>query len=608
MPMNRQHRNKSIQSRRRILQSAAAVGIFAITNPIGSVAGQTDSFSIEHRPFSGTSSHTERNGRWAISEPISVRTSSRNQLVPIGPEGYDIRIVNAETEESVMVSPLVEETVEVTQITTIHNGSTPEIGEISLWPDDGDNFRTEVEVSGDIEMFENNTIAPYVVELVENNTVISSTGEKYYGMAYEYQLKQDGRTARIHRNSDVDPEFDIELSIYEDNNNLITTTTLPNESGTEFFEIDIDEFDVESDVYKWDLEIYEPNSENRIVRLYSGPEIVNLLAIYDEGEPVPEASEEGSVATQFEETSESTNVPIIPGLGGVVMAGMGYGAYKYMQMKGNKKSASIDSTSDNTAVDRSKSLESNQSPPEGNESAEIRSYADITTTEVIRTEEAFQVTAGNTSTGQEVWVITPSRDDETISTDTYDAMLEQISPWAHMDPHPNLLEVYGHGSEPLVWAAVEPVEGSPLSDGIDDFSTEEILEVLIEVCEAVHHIQRYGLSYQQLSMDSVFINDNGTAVLNGILDHIGMIEPVYKLPNQDEDPTTERADVYRISAMLYEILTGELPNHPDVTPASHHTSSLTDKLDDVLIDALSPDPVDRPETVLHLRDKFESNK
>jgi serine/threonine protein kinase len=107
-------------------------------------------------------------------------------------------------------------------------------------------------------------------------------------------------------------------------------------------------------------------------------------------------------------------------------------------------------------------------------------------------------------------------------------------------------------------------------------------------------------------MDSVFVNDNGTAVLSGILDHIEMTEPVYELPNQDEDPTTEQADVYRISAMTYELLTGELPNHPDVAPDSHLTSSLTDKLDDVLIGALSPHPADRPETVLHLRDEFES--
>ena len=192
MPVHRQNSHRSIQSRRQILRSSAAVGLFAVSNPIGSVAGQNNSISLQHRPFGGTSSHTERNGRWAISEPISVRTSSQDQSVPIGPEGYDLRIINADTNQSVRLAPSVEETVEVTQITTLHNGPTPEIEEVSLWPDDGDNFRTEVDVSGDTEMFENNIISPYIVELVDNNTVISSTGEKHYAMAYEYQLEQYG--------------------------------------------------------------------------------------------------------------------------------------------------------------------------------------------------------------------------------------------------------------------------------------------------------------------------------------------------------------------------------------------------------------------------------
>lgn len=80
--------------------------------------------------------------------------------------------------------------------------------------------------------------------------------------------------------------------------------------------------------------------------------------------------------------------------------------------------------------------------------------------------------------------------------------------------------------------------------------------------------------------------------------------PVYELPDPAEDPTTDLADVYRLGALVYEIITGSLPDHPDVTPSSVHNPTVSAELDNVLLQAVAIRPVDRQETVLHFRDQF----
>lgn len=169
-----------------------------------------------------------------------------------------------------------------------------------------------------------------------------------------------------------------------------------------------------------------------------------------------------------------------------------------------------------------------------------------------------------------------------------------------MDDNQHLLSIYGHGSEPLPWVVIEPADGPRLQDQ----TTQETLQLLTEVCEGVHHVQRYGLAYEHLSPDSVLVNDT-TATLRGVLDHVIADKAGYELPDEKEDTSTEQANVYRLGALAYEVLTGSQPEPLSPIPPSERNSVLPDSLDEVLLTALAEVPDDRYETVLHLRDELE---
>jgi len=151
--------------------------------------------------------------------------------------------------------------------------------------------------------------------------------------------------------------------------------------------------------------------------------------------------------------------------------------------------------------------------------------------------------------------------------------------------------------------AVEPADSPSVQNKSDDLTSEKIVAVMSQACEAVHHVQRYGLAYEQLSPDSVIMKD-GTATLRGVFDQLAADGSGYELPADEEDPKSEQADVYRLSALTYEVLTDKLPEHIDPTPPSSLDASLPSALDEVLTKALAEDPVDRYETVLHLRDEL----
>ncbi len=82
---------------------------------------------------------------------------------------------------------------------------------------------------------------------------------------------------------------------------------------------------------------------------------------------------------------------------------------------------------------------------------------------------------------------------------------------------------------------------------------------------------------------------------------------------------TEQSTVYRIGVIAYELLTGTLPyeGYPEgnateaiqageIIPPSDQRSDIPDSIESVLMMALSESPQNRQETVLHLRDNFES--
>lgn len=213
----------------------------------------------------------------------------------------------------------------------------------------------------------------------------------------------------------------------------------------------------------------------------------------------------------------------------------------------------------------------------------------------------------------------PVGESETVSTATFESFNEKLDSWSGMGSHQHLLNVFAAGSDPLPWAAVEQTDDTPLANHVDTLSTAETVEALKQICEALHHVHRYGTSYQNLTIESVLYTGDGEIKLRGVLDAFDESDPWYNAPEEFDSESTERSTVYRIGVIAYELLTGTLPyaEYPEgyvrfivkpsrIIPPFDQYCNISDGINSVIMTALSKRPNDRYETVLHLRDAFES--
>jgi len=308
-----------------------------------------------------------------------------------------------------------------------------------------------------------------------------------------------------------------------------------------------------------------------------------------------DADERGTL-TQFVPGDGAGGSPLLIGGGGVATVGAGYFAYKKIRDGDDETSTGPSQTSSPTNESVTQSA-----PPTS--SVSINNYDELNLGDTVEKYPTTEIRQATTS-GHPVWVLTPTGDDGTIDTSQLTQFSAEVEPWTNMDEHEHLLSVYGHGDEPLPWVVVEPADIPSLAEKPDTLTTGELLEILTQACDGVHHVQRYGVAYEQLSPNSVLVAD-GKATLRGLLDHISTDCSGYKLPTSDEDRTAEQADVYRLGALAYDVLTGASPDQPKPTPPSTQDASLSGGLDEVILKALATNPEERHETVLHLRDELQ---
>jgi hypothetical protein len=316
-----------------------------------------------------------------------------------------------------------------------------------------------------------------------------------------------------------------------------------------------------------------------------------------------------SLTTVFQRFGGQSNNPLFIGGLSAGVLGLGYGVYRKLQSETVPKQE-IETPVDEPSSGTEESVLSDSTPI-------IDSYSNINLGEVVETTDRVQIQYG-TVDQQTVWVITPPEaTDKTVDIEQISALSDQLELWAKMDSAPNLLSAYKVGRSPLPWAAVEQADYPALVDGVHQLDSGELLESLQQVCEAVHHVHRYGTVYENLTTDSVLYIGEGTVTLRGVLDAFDEPDPWYNAPEEFHGELTERSTVYRIGLIAYELFTRRLPyeeypdGHPEEAVESEVTRSdmlsteeLPPALADELVKALSKNPADRHETVLHLRDSF----
>ena len=209
--------------------------------------------------------------------------------------------------------------------------------------------------------------------------------------------------------------------------------------------------------------------------------------------------------------------------------------------------------------------------------------------------------------------------------------------------HPNVVEIKGHGADPVPWYAMELVEGLPLSQHWKTTPIEErwprYAAVFCDVCNGLGYLHGLSMVHRDLKPANIMVRaSDDEAPGAGVLVDFGLATvsaggvgrellykrsevvgtPQYISPEQvQQDPVDARTDLYALGCILFELLTGQPPfpaavpivgmlRHVNDTPIvpDRITDRLPPELVDLVLSLLAKGPQDRPGYAEDVRDRL----
>ena len=170
-----------------------------------------------------------------------------------------------------------------------------------------------------------------------------------------------------------------------------------------------------------------------------------------------------------------------------------------------------------------------------------------------------------------------------------DRFLRERQILAELD-HPNIARIVDGGTTPdgLPYFVMDYVDGRP----IDAFANERQAEVdqrlnlFRQACQAVQYLHDNRIIHRDLKPANMLVTSGGTVKLldfgiaklldaeSGTKNTVPLATGAYASPEQlAEKPTGPASDIYSLGAILYELLTGELPRETSGTSAKPVTST-----------------------------------
>lgn len=190
--------------------------------------------------------------------------------------------------------------------------------------------------------------------------------------------------------------------------------------------------------------------------------------------------------------------------------------------------------------------------------------------------------------------------------------------------HPNIVRVVSTGmaDDGRLYLAMELVDGCDLRRLLkaEKLSTDRALDIFCKVCQGIEHAHAHGMIHRDIKPANILVGINGAVKVAdfgiakaaaGSLSSFTLTQtreafgtPYYIAPEvARQDAADERADIYALGVLLYEVITGRVPMG-SVTPASQ-LAGVPSQFDALITQSMSDDAAKRPQTVQDMREAVE---
>lgn len=201
--------------------------------------------------------------------------------------------------------------------------------------------------------------------------------------------------------------------------------------------------------------------------------------------------------------------------------------------------------------------------------------------------------------------------------------------------HPNVIRIYDIGeNNGLHFVSMEFFPGSSLKEYVRRQGALSLMEgkqIALQICAGLEAAHGQGIVHRDLKSQNILVGPSGNVkIIDFGLARAGYFEgltatglilgtPEYMAPEQVAGKKTdERADIYSLGIILYELFTGRLPFRGESAisvgfqqmkdePPSPQTlnSQIPDSLQSVILKALEKEPMRRYRSVAEMREDLE---